>query len=725
MYSSYFSTPQLPARWLAALALLLAMLVPGRGWGQAATTIHLEAESALLYGPTLSTATAGYMGTGYVEDFSNGGDSIVFKFPAQASRYNLTIRYVAPGTTRLTTVQVNSAPAASKSLPVSATFASTSVGGYQLVAGQNKVVISANQGYYGIDYIELTPVVVTLVPLVNNRLEAELGDRAGATTVATTPTGFSGTGFVTGFTNSDADNVSINFNLSTAGLYQVTVGYTSPYGPKVANVTIDDSKSTVAFTGTTSGADFNSADGGKVLLSVGMHTIVIGGNYGYYGIDYVQLTPTMVSLPAKPPKQLTDPLATPTAKALHSYLVDLYGTKTLSGQQDDQYGNSGSEVKYVLATTGKEPAIVSMDLLNYASAAVAKYGPATDAERYLTWSPSGNGRGITALIWHWRAPADNVTSANPNGDPGGAFYTVNTAFNFKAALADTTSVNYHLLLHDMDLISVQLQKFQAAGIPVLWRPLHETPGTFFWWGNQGPDAFKQLWQLLYNRLTVHNHLHNLIWVYCANAMPDPTWYPGDAYVDVAGDDIYQSSATPDPNVNISGNWTAMQAMAPNKLIALTETESLVNPDQERGYATWWSWFCAWQGSYIRNQPVAFLKSLYTDADIITKDKLIDWTSAAPLAARSGAAATAAGLSVYPNPSQGSNLNVRLNMATAQEAGVELINPLGQRVLSLHTRLQAGDNQLQLPLVGVAAGIYQLVVRPAGQATLSQRVMVTN
>ncbi len=721
MHRSYFPLPQLPARWLAVLALLLALLVPGRGWGQAATTIHLEAESALLYGPARSTGTAGYSGTGYVEDFSNGGDSIVFKFPAQASRYDLTIRYVAPGTTRMTTVQVNSAPGASKSLPVSATFASVTVGRYQLVAGQNKVVISANQGYYGIDYIELTPVATTLVPLVNNRLEAEAGDLAGVT-VATSPTGFSGTGFVTGFDNSDAKNVSISFNLSAAGLYQLSVGYTSPFGPKVANVTVNDSKSTVAFAGTTSGAAFSSADGGKVLLPAGFNTLTIGGNYGYYGIDYVQLTPVTAAIPPKPPKQLTDPLATPTAKALFSYLVDLYGTKMLAGQQDDAYGRSGSEVSYVLATTGKEPAIVSMDLYDYSSSPVAAYGqPNGTTERYLTWSKSGNGRGITSLIWHWRAPTD---LNNPN-DPSGAFYTKNTSFNVAAALADTAGTRYHLLLNDIDLIAAQLKKFQAANIPVLWRPLHETPGTFFWWGNQGPAAFKQLWQLLYTRLTVRHQLHNLLWVYSINDVPDPAWYPGDAYVDVASADVYQSTPTPNPTVNISSKWSAMQNLvSPRKLIALSESESLANPDQVRGYGTWWSWFCGWQGSYIRQQPTSFLTSLYNDRDVITKDKLADWASTA-LAARGGAAATAAGLTVYPNPSQGSNLHVRLSLATAQEAGVELINPLGQRVLTLRTHLQAGDNQLQLPLVGVAAGIYQLVVRPAGQAALSQRVMVSN
>ena len=724
MHHSYSFGAQLAGRWLGTLTLLLALLAPGRSWGQAtaADSIHLEAENALLYGPVLLTTPTGYSGTGYVGDFSGGSDSLVFKFPAQASSYELTVRYTASNATR-TTIKINSGFEVAKSLPVAAAFASTSFGRSQLVAGQNKIVFYTKDGYYGIDYIKLTPVVTKLVPLVNNRLEAELGDLAGGVSVATSPTGFSGTGFVTGFDNSDTKNVSISFNLATAGLYQLSVGYTSPFDRKVANVTVNNSKSAVTFDKTSAATPFSSADGGKVLLPAGLNTIVIGGNYGYYGIDYVDLAPATVALPAKPPKQLSDPLATPAAKALFSYLIDLYGTKVLSGQQDDSYGRSGSEVDYVQATTGKLPAIMSADLYDYSTSPVAAYGqPNGTTERFLAWSTRGNGRGISSLIWHWRAPAD----LNNPKDPGGAFYTKNTSFNFKAALADTAGTNYHLLLKDIDLIAAQLKKFQDAGVPVLWRPLHETPGNFFWWGNQGPTAFKQLWQLLYTRLTVRHQLHNLIWVYSINDLPDAAWYPGDAYVDVASADVYQSDPTPSPTVNITNNWSAMQTLvAPRKLVALSEAESLVNPDQVRGYATWWSWFCAWQGVLIRSQPVSFLKSLYNDRDILTQDELADWKAGTALAARSGAAATAAGLTVYPNPSQGGNLNVRLTLASAQEAGVELVNSLGQRVLTLPVRLQAGDNQLQLPLVGVAPGLYQLVVRPAGQPALSQRVMVNN
>ena len=713
---------------LGALAASLALLAPAAAWAQAPTVIHLEAEDATIKGPGKLTDTPGYAGTGYVGNFEDTTDSLIFSFPAQASCYRLTIRYTSSEpNNRTTSVRVNGNPPVDYTLaPTGAAFASASAGTYLLAAGTTKVAIGAGGGYYGIDYIELTPAETRIVPLVNGRAEAEAGVLSGVT-VATTPTGFSGAGFVTGFVNeNDAKNVEISFNLPSAGLYQLSVGHTSPFGFKVANVTVNDSKSTVSFPGTTAAVPFSTADAGTVLLPAGLNTVTIGGNYGYYGIDYIQLTPATVALPAKPTQPLSDPLATPATKGLYTYLTQLYGTKVLAGQQDDQYGRSGSEIAYVLATTGKEPAIASMDLYDYSSAPVAKYGtPNGTTERFLTWARSGNGRGITSLIWHWRAPADLVTSKNPSGSPDGAFYTENTNFDIAAVLADKSGTRYQQLLGDIDLIAAQLQKFQAAGVPVLWRPLHESPGTFFWWGAKGPAAFKELWHVLYDRLVNYNHLHNLLWVYSANDLPAADWYPGDAYVDITGDDVYQSSAKTDPMDNISGKWAAMQAQfAPRKLVALTESESLVNPDQVRGYATWWSWFCAWQGSYIRSQPTAFLNSLYKDPDILTKDELADWYALGPLAARSGAAAVAAGLTVFPNPTHGAGLTVRLDLPAAQAADVELLNALGQRVRLLRTRLQVGANELQLPVEGVGSGLYQLVVRLAGQPALSQRVAIS-
>ncbi|MBC5680660.1 hypothetical protein H8S01_06770 [Lachnospira sp. NSJ-43] len=34
----------------------------------------------------------------------------------------------------------------------------------------------------------------------------------------------------------------------------------------------------------------------------------------------------------------------------------------------------------------------------------------------------------------------------------------------------------------MYVIVHELEKFQQADIPVLWRPFHEADGNWFWWG---------------------------------------------------------------------------------------------------------------------------------------------------------------------------------------------------------------------------------------------------
>ena len=90
-------------------------------------------------------------------------------------------------------------------------------------------------------------------------------------------------------------------------------------------------------------------------------------------------------------------------------------------------------------------------------------------------------------------------------------------------------------MHDIDTIAVQLKKLEAAGVPVLFRPLHEAEGGWFWWGAQGPDSAKKLWRVVYERLTVKHELRNLVWVW--NSVKKE-WYPGDDVVDIVSADTY-------------------------------------------------------------------------------------------------------------------------------------------------------------------------------------------
>ena len=95
-------------------------------------------------------------------------------------------------------------------------------------------------------------------------------------------------------------------------------------------------------------------------------------------------------------------------------------------------------------------------------------------------------------------------------------------------------------MRDIRAIATQLKRLKDAGVPVLWRPLHEAPGKWFWWGAHGSEVAKQLWYLIRWVCINEYNLDNLIWVWAAdNGSTDfPNWYPGNDFVDIVGFDNY-------------------------------------------------------------------------------------------------------------------------------------------------------------------------------------------
>jgi mannan endo-1,4-beta-mannosidase len=306
---------------------------------------------------------------------------------------------------------------------------------------------------------------------------------------------------------------------------------------------------------------------------------------------------------------LIDPQASDEAQSLMAFLVDSYGEVVLAGQQHID------EIAYVRSATGKEPAVGAFDLMDYSPSRI-EHGanPTGEVERYIDWANKGGG--IVSLSWHWNAPTNLINEA-PDKLWWSGFYTRATTFDVKSALADTSSEKYRLLIRDLDAISAQLRKFQDAELPVLWRPLHEASGGWFWWGAKGTDAFIELWRLMVDRYVNYHGLHNLIWVYTAG---DPAWYPGDRYVDIVSLDIYTDSSS-----SMSGQWDSQQDRHGGvKLVALSETGSPPDPDKLRGYGVWWSWFSVWSGDHIRKTDRDFLSRVYNHRNILTLDELPDW-----------------------------------------------------------------------------------------------------
>lgn len=313
----------------------------------AAEPIRIEAEAAqgvALNGVQITQTPSGYSGSGFAWGFDAATDNIAFTFSAPAGAYNLSIGYYSPYGNKTAKLTVNGVNSDQVLTGTGTNFSAAAIGKFQLLNGQNTVTITNNWGYYGIDYIVLTPVTAEppkITPLVNGRAEAEDGNLSGVN-VATANAGYSGSGYVTGFDNG-TDQVSITFNV-TAGLYELSIGYASPYGDKGVDFQVNDETGSNKFPTTPTG--YGTLVAGKFLLTEGFNTVVIRNGWGYYNIDYIQLTPTTVPLPVKPPKTLVDARATPSTTGLFSYMVDQYGSKMISGQQDD--------VEYVLEKTGKD-----------------------------------------------------------------------------------------------------------------------------------------------------------------------------------------------------------------------------------------------------------------------------------------------------------------------------------------------------------------------------------
>jgi mannan endo-1,4-beta-mannosidase len=307
--------------------------------------------------------------------------------------------------------------------------------------------------------------------------------------------------------------------------------------------------------------------------------------------------------------QLIDPAASRNARELMRYLTSSYRRAVISGQQ------GRAEADHMAAMTGRAPAILGLDLMDYSPSRV-EHGASSDAiEQAIAWWRDEGG--IVTLSWHWNAPSGLLDSGDWPWWKG--FYSEATTFDLGKAMSDRASAERRLLVRDIDAIATQLQRLEDAGVPVLWRPIHEASGRWFWWGDHGPARYLALWRLLYDRLVNHHRLHNLIWVWNGQ---HGAWYPGDAYVDVAAEDIYGDKRDYGP---MEGEYLAATGYAGmKKLVALSETGTLPDPERLRASRARWSWFMLWSGEFATTEAWnhdAHKRAVYASDLVITLDEL--------------------------------------------------------------------------------------------------------
>ena len=302
-------------------------------------------------------------------------------------------------------------------------------------------------------------------------------------------------------------------------------------------------------------------------------------------------------------------------------MLDNYGEKFISGQFCDT-GQNGKEFQVIKNATGKTPAVLGLDFMEYTPSRVEKGSVGTSTELAKSFWENG---GIVTFCWHWNAPTKYIT-----GQWYSAFYTDSTNINLKKIMDGEDKEGYDLLMADIDAIAEQLLILKEAKVPILFRPLHEASGGWFWWGASGPEAYKELYKLLYDRLTNEYGLDNLIWVWNGQ---DAEWYPGDEYVDIIGEDIYPGERVYQSQIASYLN-AATNYSTENKMVYLTENGCLFDPDLARRDGAMWGMWCTWSGEFVARDTSLFqlseqyteesmLKKVYEDEDVITLEDLPD------------------------------------------------------------------------------------------------------
>ena len=310
----------------------------------------------------------------------------------------------------------------------------------------------------------------------------------------------------------------------------------------------------------------------------------------------INFTTGTTVLPEWQPAPLINANATAQTVNVYDFLAKEHGKKILSGAMAN-VNNNNDFAGWVKTMTGKDPAIICYDFIHLPQSGEnwINYNDITPAE--TQW----NANGLVGYMWHWNVPTDEQAWKDKDFNKYDAG-SDKTNFDIERALQEGTW-EHDFIMQDIAKVAEVLKKLQDKGIPVIWRPLHEAAGDYeyknpwFWWGKKGGEATKELWKLLYDQLVNVHGCNNLIWVWTAQYKAGyetqmDADYPGNDYVDIVGTDIYLQDKTDDSS-QVAAYNALVKMTEGKKLVAISETGRIQNPDKCFADKAYWSWFNLW------------------------------------------------------------------------------------------------------------------------------------
>jgi len=292
-----------------------------------------------------------------------------------------------------------------------------------------------------------------------------------------------------------------------------------------------------------------------------------------------------------------NPKLSPAGRKVLTYLESVYGKKTLSGY--NVYVHTPDDYEQ----TGKQAGVWGRDIRW-----LSKPGEvARHAARHGY---------ILTLHWHWHFDGDSAWQGKRKKkvDVG--------------RLVTRGTPEHAQMMKELSKAADTLGAFEDAGVPVLWRPLHEIDGGWFWWTDKTtPANTAKLWRMMFDYFTGQRKLDNLIWVYSAGVGKTRTleyrkgFYPGAKYVDISGIDVYGVDFRKDVE-QYRAYYRMMAKVSPGKMLALGECDAIPDPDKTgAGKLPVWLYALPWWGAPSRRRPADWATRTMRHEAVVTLDEM--------------------------------------------------------------------------------------------------------
>lgn len=463
------------------------------------------------------------------------------------------------------------------------------------------------------EYIAETPEIVTAE--ANIIIQAEDCNLNGNLFKDNIRKGYSGDGYVTGFYGGSADYLILNADIPASQHYDITICAASDN--PVENSLIINEDDIGAFKIDGSEKKFTRITYYGIYIEQGKATIQINKGSDEFDVDYIEIsnnediynnTFEIESAPVSEKSSYE-------VRDLLRYLKENLNENIITGQFASS--NKNIEMDYIFKKTGRYPAIRFGDIGGYTE---NKPPLESEIKAAREWDEKG---GIVGFMWYWNSPSSDPKDSS--------IYADKTNFELKKAMTNENISTLGIaeiqelcrngkisqeclsIVEDIDEVSEGFLRLAEDGIPILWRPIHQAGGKRYWWNESGAKAYKWLYNLMFERMTLYHNLDNLIWIW--DGQDEEYLVDSDKY-DIASTDIYLDAKIKFGSRSDTYQWMK-KITEGKKLIALSECSTVPGIDEMIRDNSMWSFFGLWYGEYLAENEINPDK-IYTAEDELIK-----------------------------------------------------------------------------------------------------------